>query len=287
MPSELYGYIYYPEGDYPRLPATYTFDNYRLLRDGDVIDVIGGRTFKAVEVIGHTAGGMVYLDSERIYAISGDEISSGSYIFNFGSSGRGSVENFYRDMLKLEAHIADWEGVHILPGHSWQEPVPLQGVAGKQLITDMRIAAGQVLSGERKGELNTRARRGFVEPLRQLRYRWAGYWYNGWNIVPHPASLQQLQVFSVAQNRDLLQPYFSSFAVEYTAEVKSAESSIDIKVVPYHAVYKSITVCGKAALAGVPVPISLKRGENVIPVIVTTMEGSTKTYTVRVTRPTT
>lgn len=277
--------IYYPEKDYPRLPATYTFTNYRLVKDGGIIDVIGGRTFKAVEVVGHTPGGMVYLDSERIYAISGDEISSGSYIFNFGS-GRGSVEQFYRDMLKLEALVAEWDGVHILPGHSWQQPVPLVGVAGKQLITDMRMIAGQVLVGEVKGELNTRVRGKFVEPLRQATYRWAGFWYNGWDRVPHPASLQQLQVFSKAQNRDLLQPGFSSYAVNYTAEVKAAESSVEIKVVPYNAVYRSITVAGRAAFAGGPVAVTLTAGETVIPVTVTAMDGSTKTYTVKVSRPT-
>ena len=279
------GTIYYPEGDYPRLPEDYTFDNYKLLRDGDIIDVIGGRTFRAVEIIGHTAGGMVYLDSQKKYVVSGDQISSGSYIFNFGTSGRGSVQNFYRDMLKVEALVADWQGIYLLPGHSWQEPVPLRGVAGKQLITDLRIAAGMVLSGEMQGQLNTRVRRGNIEPLRQLTYRWAGFWYNGWDIVSHPASLQLLQVFSKPQNRDLLQPFFSAYNTEYNATVKAGESSVDIKVVPNERIYKSISANGRAVYSGVPFSVSLEKGDNAIPIVVTTLDVATKTYNVRITRP--
>ncbi|MDR0671607.1 MAG: carboxylesterase family protein, partial [Oscillospiraceae bacterium] len=250
--------VYWPEKDSPAIPATYDVSRYVYTRDGDTITgpKFDGTaiSFECIEVVGHTIGSIVYLydnlDQHKLtnsYLVTGDAVSSGSYVFNFGSN-KPPVTSFLRDLKKLEGKISKFtEGFYDparnvsfddVSGHSWQEtaamqpiygstwnaPSPLQRLAGIQMVRDMRIAAENVVSGNMKGKLYTRTSGNVVEELRQLEYRQAGFWYNGWDVVPAAASLEYLEVFSTAQNRGLARPNFNAYTIDYTASVKKGET---------------------------------------------------------------
>ncbi len=215
--------VYWPEKDAAGIPSSYDVSRYVYVQDGQTLvgPKFGGSaiTWEAVEVPGHTGGSMLYLYDNKVqqkldnsYLVTGDAIGSGSYVFNFGS-GKPAVSTFARAMRKLEAKIAkftdgfydasqkvtynDVSGLYFLCGHSWQEtanmqpiygpmwdePMPLQTLAGIQMVRDMRIAAEKVVSGSWQGKLRSRNAGGVVQELRQLTYRQAGLWYNGWDVV--------------------------------------------------------------------------------------------------------
>ncbi|MDR1136280.1 MAG: MBL fold metallo-hydrolase [Clostridiales Family XIII bacterium] len=208
--------VYWPENEV--VPASLDASKFVYVQDGGVITGPKfGETpinFEAIEVVGHTNGSMCYLYDnkaqtalENSYLVTGDAVSSGSYVFNFGS-GKPPLTAFLRDLKKLEGKIAkfsddfydtnqnvsfeDVKGLYFLSGHSWQEtanmqpiygpmwnaPMPLQRLAGIQMVKDMRIAAEKVLKAEWTGKLYTRNVGNTVQDLRQLTYRQAGLWYN-------------------------------------------------------------------------------------------------------------
>ena len=214
--------VYWPRNE--ALPASLDADGFVYVDDGDIITgpKFGGGAiaFECVEVPGHTDGSMCYLYDnkaqralESSYLVSGDAVGSGSYVFMFGAT-KPTLAAYLDGLRKLEAKIApfadgfydpaqkvrykDVDGLRFLSGHSWQEttnkramysvmwnaPLPLRRLAGIQMVRDMRIATEKAVSGEWRGRLFTRNAGGVVEELRQLAYREAGLWYNGWLVVP-------------------------------------------------------------------------------------------------------
>ena len=214
--------VYWPVND--PVPDSLELNDVVYVSDGDIIEgpQMGGTaiTFECIEVSGHTLGSMCYLydNKEQMaltnsYIVTGDAVGSGSYVFNFGAD-KPAVSVFLSDLEKLEGKIAKFadgfydpdqnvrasevDGLYFLTGHSWQEtanmrtmyspmwnaPKPLQHLAGIQMVRDMRIAAEKVVNGEAQGRLYTRSTSRGVEQLRQLNYREAGLWYNGWHILP-------------------------------------------------------------------------------------------------------
>ena len=278
--------VYWPRREFHATSDALTpyLDNYIPFDDGDIVDVLGPgeRTFEVVQVIGHSPGGTTFLSSDKKYLITGDAISSGSYVFNFGS-GKGSVQTTNRDLKKLEAKLADVDGIYLMTGHSWQEPVPLQGVAGKQLITDMRIATQMVLDGKMAGKTTTRDRRGTLEELSQLQYGFAGYWYNNWDIHTPDSAIEFIQAWSDIQKRGVLKPNYSTFNTEYTAAVGMDESSIKLQAFGYTPT-TTLTLNGKPIESGEERAMPLSPGLNKFAFSGRDQSGNKRTCTVIVKR---
>lgn len=95
---------------------------YQWIQDGDVID-LGNKQFKAVEVPGHTAGSIVYIDSQDELVITGDAIGS-SYVWLFFME---DVLNQYKKGIHhLYEQIKDFNQPLFMCGHRWQQ-APSQG----------------------------------------------------------------------------------------------------------------------------------------------------------------
>lgn len=311
--------VYWPLHDSAGVPIGYDVSNYTYVKDGDTITgpKFDGTaiTFECIEVTCHTPGSMIYLYDNLVqkklnnsYIATGDAISSGSYVFNFGTN-KAPVATFLKDMRKLEGKIAkfadgfydadsdvkfdDVKGLYFLTGHPWQEtasmqpiysanwlaPSALQKLAGIQMVRDMRIAAEKVVNGEMQGKLYTRLSGRAVQELRQLQHRQAGLWYNGWDVIPAAASLDHLEVFSDVQNRGLVRPNFNAYTTSYTANVITGEV-LKVTALPFEESAK-ITINGETVTAGSVIEIDTT---DIDAIIVEVTEGNdVRTYTVDLT----
>ncbi len=90
---------------------------------------------------------------------------------------------------------------------------------------------------------------------------------------------------SLALSSGTLSPVFASGTISYTASVLYAVSSINVTASP-NSTDATFTINGQSATAGVAQSVSLSVGSNAIPIVVTAQNGTTKTYTVTVTRGT-
>ena len=88
---------------------------------------------------------------------------------------------------------------------------------------------------------------------------------------------------NLALSSGTLSPAFAAGTITYTASVPNTTNSIDITPMAADAT-TTITVNGNAATSGNPFPVSLIVGSNIINTVVTAQDGTTKTYTVTVTR---
>ena len=301
--------VYWPVHD--AVPASFKGFNIKLLADGDTIvgPKIGGKaiTFECIEVVGHTEGSMCYLYDNieqkalnNSYLVSGDAVGQGKYVFNFGN-GKASVTTFLRDIKKMEAKLlkfaggfydpavkiraTDVPGVYFLTGHSWQEttdkremyspmwdaPNPLQGLAGIEAVRDMRIAAERVVNGAEKGRLYTRATRAGVEALRQLFFREASLWYNGWHILP----AAEADLARISLSAGLITPSVSPDTLEYTAIVPNGASTVNLQAT---AAFNGAKIDGTGTK-------ELKVGKNEFTIGVTSEDGAAKKeYKITITR---
>ncbi len=301
--------IYWPVND--AVPATFANCNIKPVADGDTIPgpKVGGEalSFECIEVVGHTDGSMCYLYDNieqkaltNSYLVSGDAVGQGKYVFNFGAT-KQAVASFLRDIKKIESKLlkfaggfydpdvkisaSDVPGVYFLTGHSWQEttdkremyspmwdaPNPMQGLAGIEAVRDMRIAAEMVVNGEAQGRLYTRATRSGIEVLRQLFFREASLWYNGWHILQTP----QAELSSISINPGRISPAFSADTFNYTATVSNDVSSINLQAAT---AYYGSKIVGTGAK-------ELAVGQNEFTISVTSEDGTaTQDYTLTVTR---
>lgn len=168
--------VYYPANDIGRLPASIDRSNYVLVKEGDKID-IGGRIFEVIDLPGHSLGHVIYLDVENNLAVSGDILGSGDKVYMQGSS-RTSMETYHAGLKHFEEKISGMQGLTLLVGHSYQTRTPLHGVAGMQLVTDMRILAEKLMSGEIIGRLVFSTRNNVTSVMREAYYGLAGMYYN-------------------------------------------------------------------------------------------------------------
>ena len=210
--------VYMSELDVTRLPPELVTPRYKWIKGGDVIDIGAGRKFEVIPVPGHSLGSVLYVDFTNKIAITGDAISSGSMVYMFAPS-CAALDEYLAGLKKLEERIKGLDGLTLLVGHHYQERTPLKGAAGKQLITDMRIAAEKVLRGELEGKPARTGRDGRFTELRQANVGLAGLWYNPKNLVTDPAALEFLKVQTGAGKNVIPRPVFSSFQTEYTAAV--------------------------------------------------------------------
>jgi para-nitrobenzyl esterase len=275
--------VYLSPLDVTRLGPELITPKYQWLKPGDVVDIGNGRKFEAVYVPGHTLGSIVYTDWANKIAITGDAVSSGSMVYMFGSA-CGALDEYLAGLKKFEVRLNKLDGITLLVGHNYQERTPLNGKAGKQLITDMRTAAEKVLAGEAEGKLTHTGRDARMSDLRQLNVGLAGLWYNPSNLRTDPAALEFLKVQTSAGKDVIPRPVFSSFVTSYTAAVPADVAKIEITPTPYWPKSKGITINGKAAKADAPFAADVVNGENKYEIAVTPETGAVRTYTVVVTR---
>lgn len=274
--------VYMSELDVTRLPPQLVTPRFHWVKGGDVID-LGGRRFEVVNVPGHSLGSVLYIDFANKIAITGDAISSGSMVYMFAPT-CGALDEYLDGLRKLEQRLKPLDAITLLVGHHYQERVPLNGKAGKQLITDMRIAAEKVLRGEAEGKLTTNTRDGRSVELRQLNEGLAGLWYNPKNLRTDPAALEFLDIRTTSGQYVIPRPVFSSFQRDYAAVVDPSATAVEITPTAYWPNHKSISINGRRARSGAPFAAVLNNGENKFEIAVTPAEGAARTYTVTLTK---
>ena len=277
------GTVYMSELDVTRLPPELVTPRYKWIKGGDGIDLGNGRKFEVIPVPGHSLGSVLYVDFANKIAITGDAVSSGSMVYMFAPT-CGALDEYLAGLKKLETRIEALDGLTLLVGHHYQEKKPLHGRAGKQLITDMRIAAEKVLRGELEGKPARNERDGRVTELRQANVGLAGLWYNPKNLVTHPAALEFLKIQTAGAKDVIPRPVFSSFQTDYTASVPGDVDKVQITPTAYWPGYRGITINGKAVKSGSQLAVDLAKGVNRIEVAVTPEKGTVRTYTIALTR---
>lgn len=275
--------VYISEKDITRLSEELITPSFKMVGEGDIIDIGGGRRFEVIEIPGHTLGCLVFLDRANKIAVVGDGVGSGERVHMYGTA-CAALDQYHAGLRKAEEKIKDIDGLTLLVGHHYQENTPLTGQAGKQLFTDMRILAEKILKGEITGKAAFTSRNGVTQEFRQAYYGLAGLWFNQNNMVTHPASLGDLRVKTIEGKFIITTPVFSSFITSFTATVKESNESINIIPFAYSADIRSLSVNGKSVNTGSPFSVSLERGVNKIDISLVGKDGSARNYILSVTR---
>ena len=135
-----------------------------------------------IEVPGHSAGSIMFLDSVGKTLAVGDAIGSGMYVWKF-IPGTASVAEYGDTLRKLEKRLAGYDSLAFLTGHHWQERMPLTGSSGKQMVTDMRILCEKIVGGEIVGTPTSANIGGRKLNVLTASYGLAGMWYDPQNIL--------------------------------------------------------------------------------------------------------
>lgn len=114
-----------------------------------VIDIKGGEVFPLgdcnIEVIalpGHTYGSVLLLDAKRQLLFTSDALGSGGIWMQLPHC--TSIEAYARELRNLEKLVEPMNDLKIFVGHDCQRMLGF----GQQYITDIRILADKILSGE-------------------------------------------------------------------------------------------------------------------------------------------
>lgn len=111
------------------------------IQDGDVFD-LGGCLIEVIALPGHTQGSVVLLDNERQLLFTSDGLGSGGLWMQLPHS--TSIEAYVKELYKLEERVKDMDNLQLFVGYDCQQALGF----GKQYITDMRILAEKIVSGE-------------------------------------------------------------------------------------------------------------------------------------------
>lgn len=272
--------VYISEKDVTRLPHDFITPKFHYVKDGDMID-LGGRKFEAINVPGHTLGSTIFLDRSNGIAITGDAISSGSMVYMFGNNCT-ALDEYAQSLKHLEAKVADVKNLTLFVGHAYQEHTPLTGDAGKQMITDMRMAAEKVLAGQMEGRQVFNTQGGQKSELREANLGLAGLWYNPKNMHTDPGALGLLDLKTPSGNFVIWKAVFSSLITSYTVTMPDQSSSVVVTPTAYWPNAKKTAVNGAEVKSGASLPVQLSPGANKIEIAVTGNDGSTKVYTLQI-----
>lgn len=121
---------------------TEKINSFKNLTDGMVFD-LGARSLEAIHVPGHTQGSFVLLCAQDHVLLTSDTIGSGPIWMQLPESSLSAA--FVPWLMRLEEGVRGMPDLKLLVGHSHQSRTQLTA----QYITDVRIAAERVASGER------------------------------------------------------------------------------------------------------------------------------------------
>lgn len=273
--------VYISEEDASHLPAGFITPKFRWIKDGDVIDLGGGRQFEAIHVPGHTLGSMVYLDRKDNIVVTGDAVGSGMMVYLFLPSCT-ALDQYLKGLKHLQEKLKGLDHLTLLVGHAYQEKVPLKGAAAQEYVADMITAVEKVLSGQMQGRQIFSTFDGEKVELRELNVGLAGLWYNPKNLRTSPAALGYLDLKTPSGKVLEWKPWFSSYVNHNTAKMPEQSGTVEVTPVAYWPNYRELTVNGASVKSGATHAVKLAPGENKIAVTVTANDGSTKTYTVEV-----
>jgi len=137
--ADQFSTIYFPQKD-TAFKSPFDISKTIPLVDGQKID-LGGKELEVIEIPGHTAGSVAFLDAKDRMIFTGDAIGCGS-VWNHISGTRPLIE-YLAAVRRLESRLGEFDGVY--GGHYWQsgyKPLP------PSYVSDMRKATEGVFSGE-------------------------------------------------------------------------------------------------------------------------------------------
>jgi glyoxylase-like metal-dependent hydrolase (beta-lactamase superfamily II) len=144
--------VYFPKLDLPRTnpPANYVPADEDG-GEGVATEIpLGDRTVRVINLYGHTAGSLGYLDAENNLVMTGDEIGSGFVWMHLG----GTITQYARSVRHLQEVLRPLDNPAVLPAHFYQVDLPGRARPGpldKAYVNDQVAIAEGLLSGEKVG----------------------------------------------------------------------------------------------------------------------------------------
>ncbi|WP_025692375.1 MBL fold metallo-hydrolase [Paenibacillus zanthoxyli] len=123
------------------------------LEEGQCIE-LGDRRLEVIEIPGHSAGNVAFLDSKYKYLFAGDMIATSTILLFLPES--TSVEQYILSLEKLLQRVGEFDRIY--PGHApdlsnpqdrWNSQLPLD----TGYLTELLACAKQIATGEVKGEV--------------------------------------------------------------------------------------------------------------------------------------
>lgn len=115
------------------------------LHGGEILD-LGDCRIEVIAFPGHTLGSVILLDELRQLLFTSDALGSGTLWMQLPHS--TSVEEYHEQLCRLEKRLEGLDKLRVFPGHDCGRSLNY----GIEYISDIRILAGKILSGEIVGE---------------------------------------------------------------------------------------------------------------------------------------
>jgi glyoxylase-like metal-dependent hydrolase (beta-lactamase superfamily II)/predicted esterase len=257
-----------------------------LVKDGDLIP-LGGRNIEVIGVPGHTLGAIVM--KYENYLFSGDSIGTG-----YVGVGALSLEEYMGSVQHLLDRMGSGKYI-VYGGHTGETTAPMTEKYVQDLMDCVRAVVNHSIASPtywRSAEVSTRkvstvggasityslsdARR-IKGALRGLRIS-KGVLGQGYE-PQFPAFVDGTPGIRVPRYAGFL----PSISYYYTT-VDAAVSTLDITPTVRDADFRNLAVNGVAVSSGEAYHAALNAGKNRFPIVVTAADGTTRTYTLNVTR---
>lgn len=111
------------------------------ISDGQTFN-LGGKKIQALEITGHTEGGMIFCDYQTGNCYTGDCFGTGQVWLQMGKS-RTPISDYLGQVKKMLGYMAEKHIVHLYTGHFGQE----ECIYGINYIQDMATLAENMLKG--------------------------------------------------------------------------------------------------------------------------------------------
>lgn len=123
----------------------------KYIKDGDEFN-LGGKKIQAIEITGHTDGGMVFCDYETGNCYCGDCFGTGQVWLQMNQS-KTPISDYKKQVEKMLSLMKTKHIVHFYTGHFGQE----ECIYGINYLQDMATLAGNMLSGNYTSEHHNRS----------------------------------------------------------------------------------------------------------------------------------
>jgi glyoxylase-like metal-dependent hydrolase (beta-lactamase superfamily II) len=118
---------------------------FKPLEEGMVFD-LGGFRLETIQLFGHTAGQVVFLDREKHLLFTGDGTGAGVFWMQLPNS--LPMREFHKNLLRLWDNVKDMKDLKLHPGHRNQAPVQL----GLEFLADTIYVTEKIISREMVGD---------------------------------------------------------------------------------------------------------------------------------------